>query len=180
GAGAGGDAGGGFDLSGEELTSPNHDTIEDPLQAQKGDRLPGGFTVERRLGKGATATALVVERDGQQYVLKVPNADEFAQRVRAEGEVLTKLRHQHVVEYVQTLTIGSKPCHLLRQAGPETHGQRLRKEGRLHVDLLQRFGEDLLEIVRYLEEQGIPHRDIKPDNIGVGPVGRGDKLHLTL
>jgi serine/threonine protein kinase len=37
-----------------------------------------------------------------------------------------------------------------------------------------------LEIVRFLEEQGIPHRDIKPDNIGVGPVGRGDKLHLTL
>src|SRR5205085_1268890 len=32
----------------------------------------------------------------------------------------------------------------------------------------------------YLEEQGIPHRDIKPDNIGVGPVGRGDKLHLVL
>ena len=90
------------------------------------------------------------------------------------------MRHQHVVEYVETLTAGGKPCLLLRSAGPETLGQRLRKEGRLHVDLLQRFGEDLLEIVRFLEEQGIPHRDIKPDNIGVGPVGRGDKLHLTL
>src|SRR5690606_21024112 len=62
----------------------------------------------------------------------------------------------------------------------ETLGQRLRKEGRLHVDLLQRFGEDLLDVVNYLEEQGIPHRDIKPDNIAVGKVGRGDKLHLVL
>jgi serine/threonine protein kinase len=113
-------------------------------------------------------------------MLKVPNGDEFLQRVRSEGEVLAKLRHQHIVEYVETLTIGGKPCLLLRSAGPETLGQRLRKEGRLHVDLLQRFGEDLLEIVRYLEEQGIPHRDIKPDNIGVGPVGRGNKLHLVL
>jgi serine/threonine protein kinase len=164
----------------EELTSPDHDAVEDAAEAQKGDRLPGGFTVQRRLGKGATATALVVERDGQEYVLKIPNGDEFCQRVRGEGEVLDKLRHQHVVEYVETLTVGGKPCLLLRSAGPETLGQRLRKEGRLHVDLLQRFGEDLLEIVRYLEEQGIPHRDIKPDNIGVGPVGRGDKLHLTL
>ena len=50
----------------------------------------------------------------------------------------------------------------------------------MHVDLLQRFGEDLLGIVNYLEEQGIPHRDIKPDNIGVGPVGRGNRLHLVL
>jgi serine/threonine protein kinase len=170
----------GLDLVEEELTSPDHDAVEDALLAQMGDRLPGGFTVQRRLGKGATSTAFVVERDGQEYVLKVPNGDEFFQRVRGEGEVLDKLRHQHVVEYVETLTVGGKPCLLLRSAGPETLGQRLRKEGRLHVDLLQRFGEDLLEIVRYLEEQGIPHRDIKPDNIGVGPVGRGDKLHLTL
>src|SRR5262245_16510162 len=164
----------------EELTSPDHDAVEDPLLAQKGDRLPGGFTVQRRLGQGATSLALVVEREGEGYVLKVPNAEEFCQRVRGEGEVLAKLRHQHVVEHVETLPLGGKPCLLLRSAGPETLGQRLRKEGRLHVDLLQRFGEDLLEIVKYLEEQGIPHRDIKPDNIGVGPLGRGDKLHLVL
>ena len=62
----------------------------------------------------------------------------------------------------------------------ETLGYRLRKEGRLHVDLLQRFGEDLLDVVRHLEEQGIPHRDIKPDNIAVGFVGRSEKVHLVL
>src|SRR5262249_62133862 len=51
----------------EELTSPDQDTVEDAAEAQKGDRLPGGFTVQRRLGKGATSTALVVERDGQEH-----------------------------------------------------------------------------------------------------------------
>jgi hypothetical protein len=39
---------------------------------------------------------------------------------------------------------------------------------------------DLLDVVNYLQEQGIAHRDIKPDNIAVGMVGRGDKLHLVL
>jgi hypothetical protein len=68
----------------------------------------------------------------------------------------------------------------MRRAGLDTLGQRLRKEGRLHVDLLERFGEDLLDVVNYLEEQGIAHRDIKPDNVGIGPVGRGDKLHIIL
>ena len=72
------------------------------------------------------------------------------------------------------------PSSPTRTGSIETLGQRLRKEGRLHVDLLQRFGEDLLDIVNYLEEQGIPHRDIKPDNIAVGMLGRGDKLHLVL
>jgi len=49
------------------------------------------------------------------------------------------------------------------------------------VDLLQRFGEDLLDVVKFLEEEaGVPHRDIKPDNIAIGQIKRGDKLHLVL
>ena len=164
----------------EELTSPATDLLADPLLAQKGDQLPGGFAVKKRLGQGATSVALLVEREEQEYVLKVANSEDHTQRVRDEGEVLGKLRHQHIIEHIETLTLGDKSCLLLRSAGPETLGQRLRKEGRLHVDLLQRFGEDLLGVVKFLEEQGIPHRDIKPDNIGVGPVGRGDKLHLVL
>ena len=169
-----------LDTAEDELTAPSTDSFVDPVQANKGDLLPGGFKVIRRLGKGSTAVALLVERDGEEYVLKTPNSEEHDKRLRDEGEVLDKLRHQHIVEYVETLEIGGRPSLLLRSAGPETLGQRLRKEGRLHLDLLERFGEDLLGIIKYLEEQGIPHRDIKPDNIGVGPVGHGDALHLTL
>ena len=66
------------------------------------------------------------------------------------------------------------------QAGDETLAQRLRAEGRLHVDLLQRFGEDLLQPSSGSSSKGIPHRDIKPDNIAIAPIGRSDRLHLVL
>jgi serine/threonine protein kinase len=164
----------------DDLTAPEQSFIEDPTRAQKGDRLPGNLTVLRRLGQGACSVALLVERNGQEFVLKAASNPEHNQRLKDESEVLQKLRHQHIVEYYGTLVIGDRTCVLMRRAGQETLGQRLRKEGRLHLDLLQRFGEDLLDVINYLEEQGIPHRDIKPDNIGVGPVGRGDRLHLVL
>ena len=45
---------------------------------------------------------------------------------------------------------------------------------------VQRAGVEGAEEASYLEEQGIPHRDIKPDNIAVVMVGRGDRLHLVL
>src|SRR5262249_60612984 len=65
------------------------------------------------------------------------------------------------------------------KAGTYTLAQRLRYEGRLSLDLLQRFGEELLTVADWLEQHGISHRDIKPDNIGVGQTATG-KLTLVL
>ncbi len=87
--------------------------------------------------------------------------------------MLRKLRHQHIVELHGhgADRRARRPSHGARPAS-ETLAQRLRAEGRLHVDLLQRFGEDLLQTVAAgSSSKGIPHRDIKPDNIGVAPVG---------
>jgi serine/threonine protein kinase len=165
----------------EKLTRPGEeDVVDDPSRAQKGDRLPGGLTVKRRLGKGANSIVFLVERGGEDYVLKVAIDAEHDERIAQEGEVLKKLRHQHIIEYCEIHELGARKSLLLRSAGAETLGERLRKEGPLHVELLERFGEDLLEALVYLEEQGVQHRDIKPDNIALGPIGRGDRLHLVL
>lgn len=172
-----------------ELTTPEHDYIDEPSRAQIGDLLPGGYTVVRRLGQGACSVALLVERDGQDFVFKIANDAEHNTRLKDEADLLSKqeMRHPCIVDFVETLEVGQYQGFLMRPVYAEkdkrlieTLGQRLRKEGRLHIDLLQRFGEDLLSVVNHLEEQGIPHRDIKPDNIAVGKVGRGDKLHLVL
>ena len=170
-----------------ELTAPDHDVVDDPERAHLGDRLPGGFEVVRRLGQGACSVVLHVQREGQDLVLKVASDPQHNARLRDEAEVLQKVRHQHVVELVDLHEIGDRVAFSMRPVFVEkdrqlieTLRQRLTKDGPLHIDLLQRFGDDLLGVVNFLEEQGIPHRDIKPDNIAVGMIGRGDKLHLVL
>jgi hypothetical protein len=67
---------------------------------------------------------------------------------------------------------------VLDKAGDETLATRLRQEGRCGLDLLQRFGEDLLAAVDSLERAGIAHRDLKPDNIAIR-VSR-QRLQLVL
>ena len=163
-----------------ELTEPDYDDIDDVSQARKGARLPGNLTVKARLGQGASSVALLVERDGREFVLKAANDPNHNDRLRSEAETLDKLRHQHIVKYHETLEIGDRVCLLMERAGKETLGERLRREGPLHVEFLQRFGEDLLGVVNCLEEHGIPHRDIKPDNIGIAEVGPEKKRHLVL
>lgn len=171
----------------DELTEPEQHFLNDPSRAQRGDVLAGNFQVVRRLGQGACSIGFLVERDGLQYVLKVASSAEQSPRIRDEAEVLEKLRHQYIVELLDTVEIGEHAGFLMRPVYSgrddqriETLGQRLRKEGRLQLELLQRFGDDLLGALQFLEEQGIPHRDIKPDNIAVGFVGRGDVLHAVL
>ena len=171
----------------DALTTPADDSIDDPNRAQKGDSLPGNCTVLKRLGQGASSIAFLVQRAGQEFVLKVASDPEHNARLKDEAEVLQNLRHPHIVEYVEILELGDRSAILLQPVladretrRVETLGQRLRKEGRLSIDLLQRFGEDLLDVVKFLEEQGFAHRDIKPDNIAVGNVGSGSRLHLVL
>jgi serine/threonine protein kinase len=153
----------------------------DPVEANKGDELPGGLTVKKRLGKGSTAVALLVERDEREYVLKVALAAEHNTRLRAEGEVLASLRHPNVVAlHGEPLEVAGRTCLLIDKAGESTLAQRLREDGPLQLDFLQRFGEDLLTTLDHLEEVGVSHRDIKPDNLGVTPLGRGNRQHLVL
>jgi serine/threonine protein kinase len=164
----------------EELTRPDRGDRKDPADAGSGDDLEHGFTVKQRLGHGACSVTLLVGRDGKESVLKVASEPDDNEILRAEGEVLKKCRHQSIVQLHDILEFGDRVGLNMARAGEQTLGQRLRHEGKLHIDLLQRLGEDLLEAVDWLEQNGIPHRDLKPDNMGVGPIGKDKKLHLVL
>lgn len=164
----------------DELTAPDEEPVKNPLEAGVGDRLEGGFLVRGRLGSGSSATALLVEKDGKELVLKIASGPDYNDRVCAEAGTVRKLRHSNIVEAYDIVQIAGLTGFTMQRAGDRTLAQRLRSEGRLGLDLLERFGEDLLDAVRYLEDIGIQHRDIKPDNIGVKPLGRGNKLRLVL
>ena len=62
-----------------------------------------------------------------------------------------------------------RTCVLLENAGGPTIGQRIRSDGRLTLENLANYGADMFEILRYLDEHGVHHRDIKPDNFAVRP-----------
>lgn len=172
----------------EAKTTDAETSVDDPDEAKSGDLLPGGFRVLHRLGKGASSVGLLVEHQDEQFILKVAIDPDRNDRIKAEAEVLEKLRHSNVVEIIRTVEIGSRAGFLMRpvlvtvneEPRVETLARRLNKEGKLHVDLLQRFGECLLDVLKFLEKQGINHRDIKPDNIAIGPIGSSKQLELVL
>ena len=165
----------------DELTTPDPEATVDPSLARPGDRLEGGFSVVSRLGRGSSADVLLVRRDSddEPQALKVATDAGQNDALRAEAQALAKLRHSNIVEWHKTLEIAGRTALLLRSAGDETLGGFIKRTGRLSVDLLRRFGEELIDAVRELENQAVIHRDIKPENIGITKSASG-RLKLVL
>jgi serine/threonine protein kinase len=165
----------------EALTRPTADLSAgtDPREAQKGETLPGGFRVERRLGKGGTALVLHVRREGRDFALKVPHDAGCGERLLSEAKTLRELRHEHIVALRDVVTLCGLPCLLLEFAGDRCLGDVLREQGTLPLELARRYGDDLLSAVQYLEEAGVTHRDIKPTNVGFTSLSK-KQSHLLL
>jgi serine/threonine protein kinase len=90
---------------------------------------PGGLLVERRLGRGGTADALLVRReeDGQRLVLKIAIDEIHGDRLRAEAELLASLHHhQNIVQFVDTITVSGRAGMLMEWAGEETLASLIR------------------------------------------------------
>lgn len=148
------------------------ETGTDPLEAGPGAELADGrFTYLRRLGAGSTAVGILVADNqvgGAQRVLKVAKDADAAERLRAEAQVLGRLENEErVVTLHDVIEVGGRTALLLKYAGRTTLAEELNTRGRLSIDVLQRWGTDLLTAVVALERHGVTHRDIKPSNLGV-------------
>ncbi len=167
----------------DELTTPEPAAVIDPLEARGGEVLDGGLVVERRLGSGATATALLVRREGEDrpLVLKVARDEGKRQRLVNEADRIRGLKHWQVAQLVEgPVTVGRRSALLLEYAGEPTLAEELQSHGRLSLDLLERYGRDLLDIVAFLDGQGVTHRDIKPANLAARPRPKDKQPHLCI
>lgn len=171
-----------------ELGTRTGEAEIDPLDAPPGTVIGGRFELVRRLGSGSTAVGLLVrdrEADGESRVLKVAVDDNAAKRLDAEAEVLATLngrKQPRIVRIVEMspVQVGDRKALLLESAGEETLADVLRDRRRLSLDLLDRWGTDLLEALVSLDEAGVDHRDIKPSNLGVREQKSDRAKHLVL
>jgi serine/threonine protein kinase len=101
--------------------------------------------------------------------------------VRAEAEVLRRLHHhQNTVRFIAEATIAGRPAILMERAGEKTLAQWIRGGDTMSLDLMRRFGENLLSALEHIEQEGVAHRDIKPDNIGITKVAGSGAYRLML
>ena len=165
-----------LDLALDELTAPED---KDPIEASKGDTIDGTWRVIRRVGSGRTSVVLLAENADREEILKIARSGDDARRLKDECEILSNLRDRSIIVAYGIEEIAGRTVLRLEPA-LETLAVELRENGPLSLDLLERYGTDLLRAVAYLDEEGVAHRDIKPDNIGIAERGKDKERHLVL
>lgn len=160
----------------DELLAPDQSETVDPLAAKRGDLLEQGYTVKSVLGQGATARALWVTKgnakDKTDYVLKVALTEDDNQRLIEEGAALQKIQSEFIINIYETTEIAGHTVLVLQKGGDESLSVHLRKYGVPAMDMLSRYGSNLLSALESLESHGVVHRDIKPDNIGIHSINK--------
>jgi tetratricopeptide (TPR) repeat protein len=142
------------------------------------EALGTGFRIERELGGGGMSRVFLAEDVAltRKVVIKVLPPEMAASvnqdRFRREIQLAARLQHPHVVPLLSANASGD----LLWYVMPYIEGESLRAKlarGELPVPEAVRLLREITDALAYAHEQGVVHRDIKPDNV---MVSRGHAL----
>lgn len=133
----------------------------------------GPYRVVRELGRGGMGVVFEVEREGARHALKLlPHAalhgPKALERFRREAAVLGRLGHDHIVSVTDTGSSDGSPYLVMELVeGKPLSACIAQLELRQAVELAR-----LLALaVQSAHEEGVLHRDLKPQNVLVRPGG---------
>ncbi|MEZ4663626.1 MAG: serine/threonine-protein kinase [Caldilineaceae bacterium] len=144
------------------------------------DQQIGRYLIQRRLGSGGVATVYQAYDQvlGQSVALKVlpPTADEKTLiRFRREAMTSGALRHPHIVRTIQVGVAphGDVAYIAMDLIEGESLSALLNRRVRLHAEESCNLLAPIAAALAHAHQNGIIHRDVKPSNILLQPVGPG-------
>jgi len=138
--------------------------------------LPGGrYRLVRRLGTGGMGTVyladdLSLDRQVAIKVLRETASDEMSLRLEREARTIARLEHPSIVPIHEFGRLADRrPFYVMKYVAGSTLAQAIgampARNERLRLFL------KLCDVVAFAHDRGVVHRDLKPQNIMVGPFG---------
>ncbi len=152
------------------MTSPRID-LPERLRAS----LAGRYAIERELGRGGMGVVYLARdiRHDRPVALKIllPGLALRSGPERFQREILlaARLQHPHILTVLDSGMAGDAGAEQLWYTMPFVDGEsvydRLNRERRLPLDDAIRIATEAARALAYAHQQGVVHRDVKPENI---------------
>lgn len=143
-----------------------------------GQTIDGRYLVERRLGTGGMADVFACEdlQLGRHVALKVLHENlaqdpDVVARFRRESQSAAGLQHPHIVQVFDRGDWDGIPYMAMELVDGVTLKDVIRDQAPLDpIRSIDQISQ-VLDALRYAHRRGLVHRDIKPQNVLVGPEG---------
>ncbi len=145
---------------------------------EKGTRLNNRYEIVKQIGCGGMARVFMAkdEKLGRYVAIKVMkeefNSDEnFIRKFETEAQAVARLVHPNIIS-VYDVGVEDEIRYIVMELGEGiTLKQYIKEKGQLDAEEAVNFGLQIAEAMRCAHNNGIIHRDIKPQNILVSAIG---------
>jgi len=162
------------------------DSDAEVAAARIGRVIGGRFRLERVLGIGGMA-AVYAARDaaGQEVAVKLLHPEmaarrEVRERFVREASVSDTIGHPGVVRTLPSGGGSDDAFLVMELLRGETLRTRVKRHGRLPLEEVLDYAEQILHVLVAAHDKGIVHRDLKPDNLFVTSEGQVKILDFGL
>jgi eukaryotic-like serine/threonine-protein kinase len=141
------------------------------ITGQLRSALADRYRIERELGAGGMATVYLARdlKHDRQVALKVLRPELAAilggERFLSEIKTTANLQHPHILPLHDSGEAGGMVYYVMPFVEGESLRDRLTREQQLPVDEAVRIACEVADALEYAHQQGVIHRDVKPENI---------------
>jgi eukaryotic-like serine/threonine-protein kinase len=147
----------------------------------------GRYQIVRMLGEGGMGAVYEALHTGlkKRVALKtllpsIAKSAEAQARFLREGEAASRINHPNVVDVTDVGTHDGIPYLVMEYLVGETLGDFMRRQGALEIEHAVDLFLPVLSAVAAGHDQGVIHRDLKPQNIFLGRGIFGDRVPKIL
>lgn len=140
------------------------------MELHAGDHV-AGYRIVELAGRGSSgAVYRATDEDGAHVAIKIAHRREpaAAQRLVSEAELLERLRHRNLLGFRELVDDGAEVA-LVTSWVPGQSLADLLATGPLPIKRTMTIARQLGDVLDYLHNMGVVHRDLSPANVLIGP-----------
>src|SRR5947209_764880 len=133
----------------------------------------GNYRLLRLLGRGSFAEVYLgehihLESQAAIKVLRSVLQDEHKDDFLMEARRLVRLKHPHIVRFLEFGFEGGVPFLIMEYAPNGSLRTQHPAGSQVLLETIVSYVKQVAEALQYLHEQGLVHRDVKPENMLLG------------